>query len=69
MIHTALDFLNRRTGRLYFDIESLRKYTHVIVDEMGKALSWDADRKQAEIQAIETAVYEASHFPAAVKQR
>lgn len=63
MVHTAQDFFNRRTGRLYFDIGSIRKYKKTILQEMALALHWSPERHQQEAGALEIALHEASHFP------
>lgn len=63
MIQTAEDFFNRRTGRLYFDIESVRTYKEPILQEMGGLLGWSSERLHKEMTALDLAIYEASHFP------
>ncbi len=42
------DFFNRRSGRLYFDVESVKKYLSLIVDIFSKSFDWT----QEEIEAI-----------------
>ncbi len=63
MAHRATDFFTRRTGRLYFEIESVREYSEAILAEMAELLNWDPKRMQKEEDALRLAVYEASHFP------
>ena len=62
-VYTALDFFSRRTGRLYFDIESVKDYHPQIIEAMTEALKWDEGRISKETEAVQKAVYEAYHFP------
>jgi len=39
------DFFIRRTGRLYFDIESVEQYKSFIIDEMSETLAWNSKIK------------------------
>ncbi len=41
MVQTPLDFFIRRTGKLYFDIESLKKLQEPIFIEFSKTFNWD----------------------------
>ena len=41
MVQTPLDFFIRRTGKLYFDIESLKKLQEPIIMEFSKTFNWD----------------------------
>ena len=41
MIHTPMDFLIRRTGRLYFDIDSVRNYLEPILAEFKSVFDLD----------------------------
>lgn len=41
MVSNPLDFFIRRTGRLYFDIDSIRKYGDAIADDIQKAFEYD----------------------------
>ena len=42
MIHNPMDFLIRRTGRLYFDIESIGKYLEKVAEECALRLNASA---------------------------
>ena len=63
MVMSAMDFFSRRTGRLYFNIDSVRSFSDNILKEMGEHLSWDKERMKQERIWVEKAVEEASHFP------
>ncbi|MEJ2583737.1 MAG: glycerol-3-phosphate dehydrogenase/oxidase [Robiginitalea sp.] len=47
MIQNPMDFLIRRTGRLYFDIHSVRKYQKRVIDECAKKLKAGTNSKAA----------------------
>ncbi len=56
MVQTALDFIERRTGRLNFDIAFVRTHATDIVKIMAEILKWDAARSALELKSIETAL-------------
>lgn len=60
--HTLLDFFERRTGRLYFYIESIEKLKEPAADVMAAHYGWDEDRRKSELESIQKAVYRSSHF-------
>ena len=62
MINTSLDFLIRRTGRLFFDIESIEEFKGQVIQRLAEKLGWDSDRKNKEKQAVENSVFEASQI-------
>lgn len=68
MTHTALDFFNRRTGRVYFDIHSVRQWQDTVLAAMARALGWGPDRSARERGELEQALHEASVFPEQVPQ-
>jgi len=41
MVMNPMDFFIRRTGRLYFDIESIRTYQKPLLDDLKKAFGYD----------------------------
>ncbi|MDT0606490.1 glycerol-3-phosphate dehydrogenase/oxidase [Croceitalea rosinachiae] len=43
MVSNPLDFFIRRTGRLYFDIESIRMYMNPVFDDVKKAFGYSDD--------------------------
>ncbi|MCA6079174.1 glycerol-3-phosphate dehydrogenase/oxidase [Fulvivirga sedimenti] len=62
LTHTLCDFFIRRTGRLYFDIGSVRQGYEWVAEVMAKNLNWDDDRLNEEIQEIRRNIEEVSNF-------
>jgi glycerol-3-phosphate dehydrogenase len=62
MVVTLLDFFNRRTGMLYFDIERTMAYKALICDEIASILQWDESRSRMEEERLEHAIFEATSF-------
>ncbi|RMG28489.1 MAG: glycerol-3-phosphate dehydrogenase/oxidase [Bacteroidetes bacterium] len=62
MAHTLVDFFSRRTGRLYFDIESVKKWKTAVFEEMKKQFEWDEKRCKQELHWLEMAITEATEF-------
>ena len=60
MIVNTLDFVVRRTGRLFFDIDSIRKYSDRIINTLAKELQWTSTKIEAEKESLKTALWEAS---------
>lgn len=55
MCLTPLDFFIRRTGMLYFDIDTVRKYGPALIAYMCEILQWDdvlAERYNKELQKV-----------------
>lgn len=46
MVANPMDFFIRRTGRLYFDIDSVRRYLKPVMDDLQKAYGYGADQLQ-----------------------
>ncbi|MEM6805818.1 MAG: glycerol-3-phosphate dehydrogenase C-terminal domain-containing protein, partial [Bacteroidota bacterium] len=63
MVNSAMDFFSRRTGRLYFNIQSIREYKKELLAQMGEHLSWSDERMKQEEAWVDQAINEASHFP------
>ena len=59
MVHKPTDFLVRRSGRLYFDINYVLEYKDGILEVIAKVLNYDADTKRVYKQELEKAVKEA----------
>lgn len=62
MICKPIDFLVQRSGRLYFDIESVREFTETVVSFFTKKLSWDTARAEKEKTAIDAAIQRVTSF-------
>jgi len=46
-VYTPMDFFIRRTGRLYFDIDSMRKYQNIILEEIRITFNLPEDKIEA----------------------
>ncbi|MBT2691017.1 FAD-dependent oxidoreductase [Bacillus sp. ISL-47] len=46
MAATPVDFFNRRTGALLFDIETVRTYQDKVIEYMADAFIWDSSEKK-----------------------
>jgi len=62
LAQTALDFYNRRSGRLYFNLPSIRPTLPVVLNDFQQALGWSDQRKQEELEAVEAAIRHVSTF-------
>jgi len=62
MALNPLDFLIRRTGRLYFDIDSVRKYKDPVFDEFHKAYNYSAEEMEAFSKELDAQLKEHSDF-------
>lgn len=63
LVFTAADFLVRRTGRLYFDIDSVRQYRDLVIGQMARQYDWDETEQQTQRNLIDQEVEEVSTFP------
>ena len=61
-IHKLSDFFVQRTGRLYFDIQSISILLDDCCEEMATHLNWDNSRKEAEKDEILKLVEDATLF-------
>ena len=59
---TALDFFNRRTGRLYFNLPSIEKVRSFVLKDFKNYLQWDDKKLEEENAALDQAIQNASHF-------
>ena len=62
MVHSALDFFNRRTGRLYFNLETIEGIEEAILKDLADYFGWDKKKAKEEKDELDKAVYLASHF-------
>ncbi|MCB0705239.1 MAG: glycerol-3-phosphate dehydrogenase/oxidase [Saprospiraceae bacterium] len=59
---TPDDFFNRRTGRLYFNITSIRPLIKVILADFSTYFNWSETKLKAETKALEHALKSHSEF-------
>lgn len=62
MIENPSDFFIRRTGRLYFDIDSVHHLKVPIIEEFAKLLDWDISTKTIQAKNLEDAFFKATQF-------
>lgn len=59
MVTTSADFLIRRTGLLYFDIQKVIRYKAKIIEELGEFFGWSAEQRSSELVSLQRLVDEA----------
>lgn len=62
MMNSLTDFYIRRTGRLYFDIQSIEDTLPIAIKEFSKYLEWDSDRVEEEKLRLRQVVTDATTF-------
>jgi len=62
MTHSLTDFFVRRTGRLYFDMESVHNYKEVVIKEFIRYFDWDSARVVSEREQLEQLIKDATTF-------
>ena len=61
-VHSIMDFFERRTGRLYFNINTIPKLIEPVFDYLSKNFSWSEDRRRHEQAWLEKSLKVASQF-------
>ena len=59
---SVLDFFERRTGRLYFDIHSVEKHANAIIQHLGQRLGWSSSRKSHEEAILKARIDQVNSF-------
>ena len=62
MVNGLADFFVRRTGRLFFDINSIHKFRQLIQEDLIKYLEWDELRIEREVKILELLLQDASQY-------
>lgn len=62
MVNGLTDFFVRRTGRLYFDIESVHQFRHMVCEDLIKYLKWDEIRTQKENDYLDLLIKDATTY-------
>lgn len=62
MIQRAEDFFVRRTGRLYFDIQSIDLIRNQVMTMMSDRLNWSKARKAEEEAIMDKLIQDATHY-------
>lgn len=62
MTYSSVDFFMRRTGRLYFNIESVLKYKEQVINELALLLNWNAETIRSDRDRLDAAISDARNF-------
>lgn len=62
MTNSLSDFFVRRTGRLYFDVASVSKYSKIILNDFVAYFNWGEERISDEVKTIDSLVRDATNF-------
>ena len=62
MVNSLTDFFVRRTGRLYFNISSIREHYLVILKDSTNYLNWDKKRRTSEAEKLELLLKDATTY-------
>lgn len=60
MVVTPIDFFNRRTGAILFDIKMVKQWGHKVIQYMKDQFGWDERQLQKYTVALENALIEAT---------
>ncbi|MDH5604159.1 MAG: hypothetical protein OEY51_09465, partial [Cyclobacteriaceae bacterium] len=63
LVHCLTDFFVRRTGRMFFMIESVEKYYLDVADYFATLFGWDRQRLLEEVKSIEAFIFDSRNFP------
>ncbi|VXD21071.1 glycerol-3-phosphate dehydrogenase/oxidase [Marinoscillum sp. 108] len=61
-VHSLLDFFERRTGRLYFNIKTIPKLIEPVFQHLTSTFGWSEARQQKEKDWLHLGLEVASHF-------
>jgi glycerol-3-phosphate dehydrogenase len=56
MVTKPSDFFIRRTGALFFDIESVRKWKEKVIQYMSKQLQWSTEEMKGYVEELDTEI-------------
>ncbi len=59
MVSTPIDFFNRRTGALYFELSLVKKYGTDVIQYMSKYFNWNEDKIKNYTEELILAIEEA----------
>ncbi len=62
MVSSAEDFFVRRTGRLYFDIQTIAEVRDAVMQDLQLALGWDEQRLKDEQDNLNDLLHDATHY-------
>ncbi|GEL08525.1 glycerol-3-phosphate dehydrogenase/oxidase [Salisediminibacterium halotolerans] len=61
MAVSPIDFFNRRTGALFFDIDYVEKWKEAVTSYMATRFNWSAEQREAHVNELETELYFAKY--------
>ena len=62
MVNSLEDFFVRRTGRLYFDLESIAQVRESLTHDLSKYLNWDSTRIEDENKKLNLLISNATNY-------
>jgi glycerol-3-phosphate dehydrogenase len=62
---SLLDFFTRRSGRLYFDLPSIRPALKPLAGDFAEAFGWKKQKKKEEMDRVEAAIRHVTEFESA----
>ncbi|MGB3774662.1 MAG: glycerol-3-phosphate dehydrogenase C-terminal domain-containing protein, partial [Leeuwenhoekiella sp.] len=62
MTNSLSDFFVRRTGRLYFDVDSIQANRKLVLQDFIDYLDWDEERVVFENKKLDQLIFDATHF-------
>ena len=62
MVCTPTDFFMRRTGKLFFDIQSVYQYKDLVLQEFKNHFNWDSKTTKKHLQELEEKIKLATTF-------
>lgn len=62
LIMLPMDFLNRRTGRLYFGLPTIPPVLDLVLSSFKSYFGWSEERKKEEKEKLEKVFFQHSHF-------
>lgn len=63
LVATPLDFFERRSGRLFFEISSVCSYFDIVVSELKANFNWSDEQAQEAVESINRQIARAKVFP------
>lgn len=61
LAYTPLDFFNRRTGMVLFDIKHVHEYKNQVISYMKQVLHWTEQQTEIYTKELETALHDAAY--------
>ena len=62
LVIQPMDFFSRRSGRLYFNIDTIQPVMDAVLDDFVQYFDWSKEQRIQMRQEIEQAIYEAANF-------